>query len=92
MNAPLLKLSGINKSFGPVDVLFVVLWPLDELVGEPEALEDGVPPDEDRVAELETLRTYLEEAVEAVDRAVRATSTAACARARSRARCSRAIG
>jgi len=34
-------------------------------------------PDADRVAELETLRTYLEAAVEAVDAAVRATATAA---------------
>jgi len=56
---------------------------LDAMLGQARfgtagnALEDGVPPDEDRVAELETLRTYLEEAVEAVDRAVRATSTAA---------------
>lgn len=54
---------------------------LDAMLGEARfgnaANQIDGEPDEDRVAELETLRTYLEEAVEAIDAAVRATSTAA---------------
>ncbi|KAG2438871.1 hypothetical protein HYH02_010669 [Chlamydomonas schloesseri] len=47
---------------------------LDSLVG---AERFSPKPDQERLAELETLRTYLEEAVEAVDKAVAATATAA---------------
>jgi hypothetical protein len=54
---------------------------LDAMLGEARFGNAGNAidgePDEDRVAELETLRQYLEEAVEAIDRAVKATSTAA---------------
>jgi hypothetical protein len=54
---------------------------LDAMLGEARFGNAGNAidgePDEDRVAELETLRTYLEEAVEAIDAAVKATSTAA---------------
>jgi hypothetical protein len=54
---------------------------LDSMLGEARfgnaANQIDGEPDEDRVAELDTLRQYLEEAVEAIDKAVKATSTAA---------------
>lgn len=47
---------------------------LDGLVGRERF---AIKPDQDRIAELETLRQYLEEAVEAVDKAVTKTASAA---------------